>query len=665
MNLPRFGRRTPLLRHGDAFIQDLVATIGPNGRHTINVNIEPRFVGGLGGQFPPMFAIEGRHGGQALLDIDPSRPWREQVGLPRFADILPSHRSHESRTSPNSEEAQAVEFRPTPTVSRWQEEARILFGSKYHEKATRVISSILRLLVPAAMEAKRQQDKADAERKAAEDKAKEEEQKRLEAEKAERDAREAREREEREAREAEEALARAQAEQETAAADNSAATGDESTSMEGVEQSQPAQSSEPARQEQQQAEEPPAERITTTIRGREVDITSLGIDMEFLESIPEELREEVIMGQIAEQRSQAVQAGEQPSEISREFLEALPAEIQRELLRQEAIDRRRREQEETRRRATQEGGAAPAQPEEMNNADFMAMLDPQLRQAILMDQDETTLATLPEHIQAEARNLLGERRLPRPDQVPRIGRFADPNDPRILAREAARSDHAVREGSRQRRPIIQMLDKAGIATLLRLMFVSLHHKAKSNLHSILSDVCKNTQNRAEVISILLSILQDGTADVTAVERSFAALSLRAKQQSGPKTPQPLKRTATGTLITPGAELSPLNIVQQCLGTLNALTMDNGRVPSFFLTEHETITSQKVKSAKKGKEREVKAAKFPLNALLTLLDRKLITENTGVMETLATLLNRVTHPLQILYRRAKEAEEAEKAEAAKK
>ena len=667
MPFPRFGRRTLLPRHGDALIQDLVATLGPNGGHTINVNIEPRLAVGLGGQFPPMFAIEGRQGGHALVDIDPSRPWREQIGLPRFADIVPSHRSHDPRTSPSSDESQAVEFRPAGTVTRWQEEARMIFGGKHHDKATRIINSMLRVLVPPAMEARRQQEKVEAERKAAEEKAREEERKRLEAEKAEREAREAKEREEREAKEAEEARAREAAEREAAVAEGSSTADNEATSMEGVEQSQPAESSEAAQPEQeQQVEEPPAERIMTTIRGREIDITSLGIDMDFLDGLPEELREEVIMGQIAEQRSQAVQAGEQPSELDRDFLDALPPEIQRELRRQEAIERRQREQEEARRRAIEEGAnVQPAQPEEMNNADFMAMLDPHLRQAILMDAaaDETTLAQLPEEFQAEARTLMEGRRLPRPDQIPRVGRLAD-GDPRILNRTLGdRSDQAARERSRQRRPIIQMLDKAGIATLLRLMFVSLHHKAKSNLHSILSDVCKNAQNRAEVISILLSILQDGTADVSAVERSFAALSLRAKQHSGPKTPQPLKRTATGSVITPGAELSPLNIVQQCLGTLNALTIDNPRVPSFFLTEHETITSQKAKSVKKGKGPEVKAAKFPLNALLALLDRKLITENTGVMETLASLLSRVTHPLRMLFRRAmEEAEEANKAEA---
>ncbi|KAI6822205.1 putative E3 ubiquitin-protein ligase [Hortaea werneckii] len=648
----RAGRRGIGMPRGD-ILQDLVATVGAGGHGTINVSLgnmeAPVGMRGL----PPMFQIAGRHGGHALIDIDPSRPIREQLGG-RFGDWSLSQRlGNEGRPADNAAEARAVEFHLTPTVARWQEEARMLFGGKHHEKATRIIPSVLRVLVPSAMKAKQEHEKAERIRREAEEKAREEERKKAEAEKAEREAREKQEREEREAKEREEAAQREQEAREAAQASGAA--------MEGVEQGQGESAFEAAPQNTVAEPQPPAERVTTTIRGREIDITSLGVDRDFLEAIPEDMREEVIMQAVQEQRTQATQAGEQPTEISREFLDALPREIQQELLRSEQADRRRRERAEQQRRAAEGGNNQTAQPEEMNNADFMAMLDPALRQAVLMDSDENTLAALPADLQAEARNLMGDH-MPRggiPAGMPRpVGGL-----PRIVPggpERAERADQAAREASRQRRPVIQMLDKPGVATLLRLMFVSLHHKAKSNLHSILSDVCKNTQNRAEVISILLSILQDGTADVSAVERSFAQLSLKAKQLPGPKTPQPLKRTPTGLAAAPSTELSPLNIVQHCLTTLNALSLDNAKVPSFFLTEHETAGGQKVKATKKGKGKESKAAKYPLNALLALLDRKLITENTGVMETLATLLSRVTHPLTMLLRRAKEAKETEKA-----
>ncbi|TKA65871.1 hypothetical protein B0A55_12341, partial [Friedmanniomyces simplex] len=632
------------------FLQDLVASVGTRGNGTINVNLDD--IAGLRARMPGMFPTLANGG--LHVGLERTGGWAQQMIEP-----YPMHGDrglNDTGRMSAREEAQAVEFHVTSTITRWQEEARLLFGGKHHEKATRVNSSLLRLLVPPAMQAKLEHDQAERERVEGQEKAREEERKKVEAEKAEREAQEKKEREEQEAREREEAARLEQEARETEVDKSGEAEVTESAEMEGVEHPQAASQSEepPAAEAEPQ---PPVARVMTTIRGREMDITSLGIDRDFLEAMPEDIREEVVMTQLAEQRSQAVQAGEQPSEISREFLEALPQEIQQELLRQEASDRRRRERQEAQRRAAQEGNAPPAQAEEMNNADFMAMLDPGLRQDILIGADENTLAALPEEVQAEARALLGDRLPPRIGGAAMAGR--DDGLARVIAAGGHRRTQLAQEITRQRRPTVQMLDKPGVATLLRLMFVSLHHKAKSNLHSILSDVCKNTHNRAEVISILLSILQDGTADMGAVERSFAQLSLKAKQASGPKTPQPLKRTPTGLAAAPTTELSPLNIVQHCLSTLRALSEDNTKVPSFFLTEHETIPNQKGKTPKKGKGRESKAGKYPLNALLALLDRKLITENTGVMEILATLLSRVTQPLTILLRRAKEAQEVPK------
>ena len=629
---------------GPNIIGDLVAAMNrPGGGaefERISLNVDPRqLMGGRGG-LPPVFAITSR-GGAQFVDIDPRRPWREQI--PGFGPA-------NTRGGATTEEGQAVDFRPMITSVRWQEEARMLFGGKHHEKATRIIHTLLRILLPPAMEARKIADKLEAERRAATEKIREEEKKKAEAERKEREEREKKEREEKEAKEAEEAAARAR---EVAESTAQAPEGSQTASMEGVEQGTTAASSEPAAEQA-----PPRERVTITIRGRELDITELGIDREYIEALPEEFREDVIMGQFAErraaERAEARQTGEAPSEISREFLDALPPEIQAELLASEARDRRQRENQEARRASRAQGGPV-AQPQDMDQVDFLATLDPGLRQTVLMEQDPDMLNLLPEELQREARELIGDRprhRAPREVRGPRVI-----NVPAVGGQP---TDEVEVEERPRSRPVVQMLDKPGVATLLRLMFVSLHHRAKTSLHCILSDVCKNNQNRAEVISILLSILQDGTADVGAVERSFAQLSLRAKQLAGSKTPQPLKRTLTGQVVTPATELSPLNIVQQCLGTLGALSADNPKVQTFFLSEHETISSQKNKAGKKNKGKESKAPKYPLNALLMLLDRKLITENTGVMETLAGLLSRVTHPLHLMTKK-KEAEAKKEAE----
>jgi E3 ubiquitin-protein ligase HUWE1 len=640
-------RRSLLPGPRDSPLQELLNAVGnPSGTGVINVNVDSEALPALAG-FPAMLLQPGANGGPTAIEIDPRRLLRH--GAPTWNGHFPGSAA-EMRTSGHYEDGHSGGFHIGTTSSRWQEAARMLFANKAIEKAMKIIKRLLHVLIPPAEAARKQKEKEDLERKAAE----EERRRRAEAERAEQEAQEKRAREEEQARRRQEA-----AEQEALAAAAGSLENDTTADPPHPEQR-------PENDAQETGVDSTSQRITITIRGRELDITGLGIDPEYLEALPEDMREDVIASQVqsqqAQARSQAVRTNDHPLEISQEFLDALPPEIQQELIRSEEIQRRQRQREEDARNRTAQSGNPV--PQDINNADFMAMLDPNLRQSVLMDADESILAALPEALQAEARLLIGNRgmqglggRGALRDYEADLARIRD-------ARAAADPSASGTGAARGRRPAAAMLDKSGIATLLRLMFVSLNHKVRTNLHSVLSDICKNTQNRAEVISILLSILQDGTADVNAMERSFAHLSLRAKQTSGPKTPQPLKRSFTGHLpqsLT--TELSPLNIVQQCLSTLNALANDNVRVPSFFLSEHETSGNQKSKTpSKKNKARETRAMKFPLNALLTLLDRKLITENTAVMEVLASLLSHVTHPLNILLRRARDAKLQETADA---
>ncbi|KAF1345494.1 hypothetical protein BDV97DRAFT_49577 [Delphinella strobiligena] len=630
--LGRLGQGGPFGgRDGLSFVSDLIQMVGPRGGR---INI----VDGSGGAFnfaggmAPVFHIAGGPGGNALRFPGNLRP----PSLSRFASFF-GGRGGAGRLEPsgqsrsNNDPSGTIAFTPTMTHERWKDETKVIYGVGFVDKALKIVNSILRNLVPQAQEAKRQRDKAETERRLAEEKAREEARQKEEAERAEREGRERKEREEREAREREEA---------EAAARERAEKGEPEPASENMEGVEGQSSGEPAA--------PAQPRVTTEIRGREIDITHLGIDLEYLEALPEDMREEVIMQQFAEQRSQEAQSGELPSEISREFLDALPPEIQQELIRSEAADRRRRERDEARRRAAASGnGPAAAGPGEMDNADFFATLPPALRQNILMEADDDMLQQIPEEFAPEARAILGDRRQRREAHESRR-----PNERQNLDEQPiAPQEH------RARRPVAQMLDKSGVATLLRLMFIALQGSARSSMHGVLSDICKNTQNRAEVISVLLQILQDGSADANALEKSFAQLNFRAKQiSSSDKTPKPLKRSLTGQPITPpNTDISPLMIVQQCLSTLTVLSHENPRVSSFFLSEHETSISQRLKQSKKGKAKESKASKYPVNALLTLLDRKTIIENSAVMEHLAALLIKVTEPLKILLKRAKEAE----------
>ena len=55
---------------------------------------------------------------------------------------------------------------------------------------------------------------------------------------------------------------------------------------------------------------PPTQRVLVSFRGRQADITGLGIDLEYINALPDELREELIMRRIFEEQSKAVVADE-------------------------------------------------------------------------------------------------------------------------------------------------------------------------------------------------------------------------------------------------------------------------------------------------------------------------------------------------------------------
>ncbi|KAL5046852.1 hypothetical protein BDW71DRAFT_207011 [Aspergillus fruticulosus] len=578
------------------------------------------------GQGGPGFGVFHRHDG-IHVHVD-----RNAILPHRLQDIFGLGRPQAPPARSRDDPSQAVSFALATTRSRWQEEARILFSSTYVEKTQRVVNSLLKILVPPAIEEETKRREEERARIAKEEEEKEKERKRKEEEEKERKRKE------------EEENVRQQEEREQQATERQTSeTAPEP--MDDVQQTdvtaQSSTAAQPAQAEPSPAE--PARRVHTTIRGRQLDITGLEIDPEYLEALPEELREEVIMQQLAEQRSQAAAAGEEPSEINTEFLDALPPEIRDELLQQEAADRRRRERENARRQAGTGSAAAPAHPEEMDPASFLATLDPTLRSAVLAEQPEELLATLGPEFVTEARALSGGRS--------RLTQFGD--IPRVDHRQRTEQADDQEPKKQQRRQIVQMLDKAGVATLLRLMFMPLQGNARHQLNDILHNVCENRQNRIEVISLLLSVLQDGSIDVSAIERSFAQLSLRAKTPAVQKTPQSVKRSLGFQSSNVSNEVTPIMVVQQCLGTLAYLSQYNPHISWFFLTEHDPASALKLKAFRKGKGKENRANKFALNALLSLLDRKLILESPNCMEQLSNLLASITQPLTLLLRREKE------------
>ncbi|KAI0422307.1 hypothetical protein F5X98DRAFT_369773 [Xylaria grammica] len=581
-----------------------------------------------------------------------------------FPFSLPSRETRsDSRRDSYQEPVQSTSFSAESTIARWAEEMKMIFGTHNQDKACKLLPAILSHLVPPAID---EEKKLQAERQRIEDGQRK---KREEEERRAKEAKEAKEAEEKAAREQQEAEERERAAEAAAAAAAAAAEAQTSSAsedvhdshvepdaMQGIESSSEAASA--ARENTAVANQA---RSYTTIRGEQVDITELGIDHDYLEALPEEFREEVIAQTVSSRRAEAREAprgaGEQ-TEIFQEFLDALPEDIREEIVRQEGAERRRRDREEARRQATAAGQVPEAQ--DMDPASILMTFPPALRDQVLMEQGPEILDSLPPELVAQARRALRTSHpIVSEDRIP-------PGANR--GRDAVQASGPADEDNKpQRRAVVQMLDKAGVATLLRLMFINMKGGSIENsLKNVFKDVCENRLNRLEVISTLLQILQDGSTDVDAVERSFTHLSIKAKQpkdkEAKTQTPQSLKRASTNInshhSLQTTSDTSPLLIVQQCLDLLCYLADQNVHVPSLFLTEHDVVVSTLKRSlSRKGKGKDNKAQKYAINSLLSLLDRDLVMESSAIMDSLSQLLSRVTFPLLTLDRKQKEAAES--------
>ena len=376
------------------------------------------------------------------------------------------------------------------------------------------------------------------------------------------------------------------------------------------------------------------ERVTVMIHGSAVDITNTGIDPTFLEALPDDMREEVLNQHVRDQQAARV---ERPpdSQISSEFLDALPPEIRAEIIQQEALERARRRPEESASRISAARESADIDP-----ASFIASLDPGLRQAVLMDQEDGFIQTLPSHMIAEAgvyRDEVQARRAP-----------GNRNPTRAVPTGTPARKYNVQHDA------ILLLDRAGITVLVRLLFFPQVLK-KALLFKVLVNLCENAKTRTELFNILLSILQDGTGDLAAVDKSFAQMSVRSRD-SKTLTPKAIgKQKATADYFTalalPASQIEtvPDLIAQRCLEALTFIVSNNQLSSVFFLTEHDLPIGLRKAAIKKGKgkEKQVSHSHYPLVLLLNLLDRQNLLRTPAILESVVNLLATITRPLSTL------------------
>ncbi|GAA5906785.1 E3 ubiquitin-protein ligase TOM1 [Sporobolomyces salmoneus] len=702
------------------WVRSIEAMLGPNGLNTLQDVLGSHGLSHLSG--PDQLRVQlapGPNGGMAVV-IDPSPALRNgtqgivpEEPQPARASAGTSSRSAARQISDRINAASA--FLPVQTNQRWQEEGRILQGSVLTaERVARLVNHLINILHPPAREiAKEEKKKEEERRKKREEEAAEIAKKEAEERKV-REAEEQKRREEEEERELEkkrkeeeeaaEAESRRRQEQEAMEVDQQTTSSDVPDDVAEVmnlarslaaglavpstnsptpdatrsatpsnPQSQSNAEAGPSNPNAMQQDEPAptaAERVTIMIHGEEVDITDTGVDREFLEALPDDMREEVLSQHFRETRSSGPPPVV-PSHINAEFLDALPPDLRAEVLRQEAAEQRRQEEAASRAaRADASSGDRHEENDDGDNNDEEEDRDRDQDQGEDQGGDEEALGGFdPAALLAGLVGGVAGIGGPLGGAVPRIRRVAGGPAGELLAiggggaggiARGAKSTTATAKKPTPHREVIQLLDKSGLATLVRLLFFP-HPLRRNSLQKVLVHLCENSRTRVELINLLLTILQDGTRDVSAVDKSFSQMSIRAsksllgKDKDTPKRKVPDTPGPVSVLPHFPGESVPNMIAQRCLEALSFLVSANDQTPLFFLTEQEVAVNRRAAKKGKGKEKAQPSSIFPLIILLGLLERPALLKTPAMMDSLTTLLASVTRSLSVLQKKPKSTE----------
>eukprot|EP00698_Gefionella_okellyi_P014660 TRINITY_DN406_c0_g1_i1.p1 TRINITY_DN406_c0_g1~~TRINITY_DN406_c0_g1_i1.p1 ORF type:complete len:3198 (-),score=960.76 TRINITY_DN406_c0_g1_i1:108-9701(-) len=244
-----------------------------------------------------------------------------------------------------------------------------------------------------------------------------------------------------------------------------------------------------------------------------------GIDKEFWDALPEELRQE-IRDQQAPPAARQVPVAE---DIDPEFLAALPPELQAEVIADARRERRRREERQQREAARAAGvdtapttTAAPAAPADpiADTLAFLATLTPDLRADALSQLDETLLAQLPDNIQQEAARTRERMHMQRmaypPGGMSQLLRtFLPPGERYRMAAMAPGGRPGIPAEAKGK----AVVNADGISALVRLLRM-VHPLTKGLLAKVLLHLCNHPETRKLIIDHLFNMLNEGVVEST-------------------------------------------------------------------------------------------------------------------------------------------------------
>lgn len=373
---------------------------------------------------------------------------------------------------------------------------------------------------------------------------------------------------------------------------------------------------------------PQREPILYSVNGRMVDISHTDMDPTFLDALPEDMLQEVLAQRFPEPEPE----NDANEEISPEFLNALPDDIRMELLANASVP-------------GSENIPPPRFPDQQT---VSSIISNSLNRYPSQFRNRTFDWTNPmpnSHNPAENQSFIEFNRRPASSRTGYLPRFYDQSN--------QASNDSSSQKDRHPKHTIQLVDYTALTSIVRLLFLP-QTLSKNSVHKLLINLCENANTCSNLISILLSIIQDCPNDIQALDRSFANLSLQHKSSQKPMVKPKMQFNTSNEGIDPNL------IIKRCIQTLSYLISSNSLSIRYFLNEHQTVYRKTVSKKSKGKEKTIETSN-PLVALIFLLDHPSILSDLTLVEQLMHLLSSITRYYSAQYKSYIEKSAASKSE----
>lgn len=184
-----------------------------------------------------------------------------------------------------------------------------------------------------------------------------------------------------------------------------------------------------------------------------------------------------------------------------------------------------------------------------------------------------------------------------------------------------------------------ILDRAGVASVIRLLFVPVPINQREGIYRGLVSICHNKQTRSEAVNMLVAILSEGLQSQRSLERAYQLIVVRCKGCSKDTLKENTQALPMGA--------NPICIGIQVLEAVLNLLENLPPLRVFMLTEHDNSFFSKNFTKKLRARNSIQEDKFPINLILKLLENPILSEEYFFVDLLASVVHYATIPLLVL------------------